>query len=37
VDDVDALGLVASQSYDNADLQMVADKLDELISKLKLP
>jgi hypothetical protein len=37
VDDVDALGLVLGNTYDPADVQMIADKLDELISKLQRP
>jgi hypothetical protein len=37
VDDVDALGLILGTTYDHADVQMIADKLDELIAKLQRP
>ena len=35
VDDVDNLGLVLSNTYDHADVQMIADKLDQLLDALK--
>jgi hypothetical protein len=37
VDDVDALGLNASPDYFPTQIQEIADKLDELISKLQRP
>ncbi len=35
VDDVDGLGMSANVTYDAAQLQAVADKLDELLDALK--
>ena len=37
VDAVDGLGMAANPVYDPAQLQQIADKLDELIDALKLP